>query len=166
MKFVCLILSMIISFAATAQELKSPDGNLVMNFSLQGNGVPTYQLSYKNKAVIKPSKLGLELKKGTESLMEGFTAAAGASSVFDETWKPVWGEVSSIRNHYNEMAITLNQKKTDRNMIIRFRLYNEGLGFRYEFPQQKKPRVFCNKRRAYPVCYGRRSHCLLDTRRL
>lgn len=138
-----------------AQQLKSPNEQFVMQFSLQGDGVPTYQLLYKNKAVIKPSKLGIELKDaqakadfstgGTReagnyqsSLYDGFSITDTKTSSFDETWKPVWGEVSSIRNNYNELAVTLTQKQTNRQMIIRFRLYNDGLGFRYEFPSQKQ----------------------------
>ncbi|MBC7846736.1 MAG: glycoside hydrolase family 97 protein [Flavobacterium sp.] len=120
-----------------AQELKSPNGNFVMNFSLLNDGTPTYKLSYKNKAVIKTSKLGLELKDDKKSLLNDFTILDSKASTFDETWKPVWGEVNQIRNNYNELAVTLNQKETDRNIIIRFRLFNEGLGFRYEFPSQK-----------------------------
>ncbi|KVV13746.1 glycoside hydrolase family 97 protein [Flavobacterium sp. TMP13] len=122
---------------AIAQDLKSPDGKLVMQFSLQKDGTPTYALTYKNKAVIKTSKLGLELKDDKKSLVNDFTIVDSKNSTFDETWKPVWGEVNQIRNNYNELAVTLNQKDTERQIIIRFRLFNEGLGFRYEFPSQK-----------------------------
>ena len=107
-------------------------------------GEPVYELSYKGKEVIKPSKLGLELKNDP-GLINGFTLADIKTSAFDETWEPVWGEVKSIRNHYNEMAVTLNQKAQDRNLIICFRLYNDGLGFRYEFPQQKNLNYFVIK---------------------
>jgi len=139
-----------------AQELKSPDGKFVMNFSLLENGTPSYTLVYKGKVVIKPSKLGIELKSGAQtpgvdkaadmvqksvnakaSLFDNFTIADTKTSSFDESWNPVWGEVKTIRNHYNEMAVTLDQKSNDRQMIIRFRLFDDGLGFRYEFPQQK-----------------------------
>lgn len=120
-----------------AQELKSPNGNFTMNFSLLNDGTPTYKLSYKNKEVIKQSKLGLELKKDKKSLLNDFLVSDSKTATFDETWKPVWGEVAQIRNHYNELAVTLNQKATDRIIIIRFRLFDEGLGFRYEFPAQK-----------------------------
>ncbi len=139
-----------------AQELKSPDGKFVMNFSLVENGTPSYTLAYKGKVVIKPSKLGLELKSDAAksgvgndadmvqksvnakaSLFDNFVIADTKTSSFDESWNPVWGEVKTIRNHYNEMAATLNQKGTDRQMIIRFRMFDDGLGFRYEFPQQK-----------------------------
>jgi len=122
---------------ASAQQLKSPDGKFLMNFSIQADGSPQYQLTYKGKFIIKPSKLGLELKNDDKSLLNDFVMADSKSSSFDETWKPVWGEVSTIRNHYNELAVTLEQKETNRRMVIRFRLYNEGLGFRYEFPTQK-----------------------------
>lgn len=139
-----------------AQKLKSPDGNLTMTFALREGGTPTYCLTFKGKEVIKPSKLGFELKykrpqtsndkegdmkEKTEnpesSLYNNFTVTDTKASSFDESWKPVWGEVKEIRNHYNELAVTLQQKGTQRIMVIRFRLFNDGLGFRYEFPEQK-----------------------------
>ncbi|WP_348823937.1 glycoside hydrolase family 97 protein [Flavobacterium aestuarii] len=120
-----------------SQQLKSPNGNFSMEFSLQNDGTPSYSLTYKSKTVIKPSKLGLELKNDKKSLLNDFTLIDSKTTSFDETWKPVWGEVATIRNQYNELAVTLNQKETDRQIIIRFRLFNDGLGFRYEFPTQK-----------------------------
>ena len=128
-----------------AQQLKSPNQKLQMEFSLQSDGTPTYSLNYKGKVVIKPSKLGLELKDDAKSLLNDFTIIDSKSTTFDETWKPVWGEVASIRNHYNELAVTLNQKTTERQLIIRFRLFDEGLGFRYEFPSQKNLTYFIIK---------------------
>jgi len=130
---------------ANAQQLKSPEGKFVMEFSLQNDGTPTYNLKYKNKEVVKTSKLGLELKDDKKSLLNDFTIADSKTSTFDETWKPVWGEVDNIRNHYNELAVTLNQKGTDRQIVIRFRLFNDGLGFRYEFPAQKNLTYFTIK---------------------
>src|SRR5678815_105742 len=106
-------------------------------FALESDGTPTYTLSYKSHEVIKPGKLGLELKNDKQSLLNGFQIIKIDTSSFDETWKPVWGEVATIRNHYKEMAVTLSQKATDRQMVIRFRLFDDGLGFRYEFPVQK-----------------------------
>ena len=97
--FTCIWL--LIFVFADAQELKSPDGKLVMTFSLQTGGVPTYSLTYKQKAVVKQSKLGLELKNDKKSLLNDFEIADTKTSVFDETWNPVWGEVKTIRNHYN-----------------------------------------------------------------
>ncbi len=120
-----------------SQELTSPNGELKMQFSIESNGVPTYTLSYKNKSVIKPSSLGLELKDDEKSLLNDFTVSNTETSSFDETWQPVWGEEKEIRNNYNELGITLKQNETDRVLIIRFRLFNDGLGFRYEFPQQE-----------------------------
>lgn len=165
--FALLIWLPLISTIVLGQELKSPDGNLTMRFILQDGGIPTYSLNYKNKAVIKPSKLGLELKKEKSdapadfddfevkqeaallekktSLYDDFEIAKTGTATFDETWKPVWGEVKEIRSHYNELAITLNQKSTDRQMLIRFRLFNDGLGFRYEFPQQEELTYFVIK---------------------
>jgi glucan 1,4-alpha-glucosidase len=127
----CLLL------VAKAQQLKSPDGNFSLNFELR-NGVPYYSLNYKDKIVIKPSSLGLELANEELGLMNGFSVGKSETSTFDETWKPVWGEYKQIRNHYNELAVTLNQDKASRYIIIRFRLFNDGLGFRYEFPEQPK----------------------------
>ena len=151
---------------AQAEKLNSPDGNLVMNFSLNEAGAPVYELYFKNKVVIKPSTLGLELKKedankktdfewtarkdhdqldSKTNLMTGFTVANTQTATFDETWTPVWGEEKEIRNHYNELTVTLNQAANDRQMVIRFRLFNDGLGFRYEFPQQKNQNYFVIK---------------------
>ena len=130
---------------AKSQQLKSPNGKFVMEFSLQNDGTPSYSLNYKNKAVVKPSKLGLELKNDKKSLLDDFTVVDTKTATFDESWKPVWGEVASIRNHYNEMAVTLNQKDTDRKIVIRFRLFDDGLGFRYEFPSQKNLTYFVIK---------------------
>ena len=154
------------AMAVNAQKLTSPDGNFVMNFSLSPEGAPVYELSYKDKPIIKPSTLGLELKKEdankkttfewTErtdkdqldakiNLMTGFKIKDTSTSTFDETWSPVWGEEKEIRNNYNELAVTLDQPSNDRYIVIRFRLFNDGLGFRYEFPQQKNLNYFIIK---------------------
>ncbi len=132
----------------SSQELRSPNGNFIMEFALQNDGTPTYNLVYKGKTVVKPSKLGIELKEDKnikKSLLNDFTISDKKTSSFDETWKPVWGEVSSIRNQYNELAVTLNQNETNRQIVIRFRLFNDGLGFRYEFPSQKNLTYFVIK---------------------
>ncbi|MBM6891116.1 glycoside hydrolase family 97 protein [Bacteroides caecigallinarum] len=154
------------AMAVNAQKLTSPDGNFVMNFSLSPEGAPVYELSYKDKPIIKPSTLGLELKKedankkttfewtertdkdqldAKTNLMTGFKIKDTSTSTFDETWSPVWGEEKEIRNNYNELAVTLDQPSNDRYMVIRFRLFNDGLGFRYEFPQQKNLNYFIIK---------------------
>lgn len=130
--------------AMMAESITSPNGNLHLDFTVNAQGEPVYQLFYKGKAVVKPSKLGLELKDDP-GLMSIFTLTGTETSTFDETWKPVWGEVAQIRNHYNELAVTLEQKAQNRNMIIRFRLYNDGLGFRYEFPLQRNLNYFIVK---------------------
>ena len=126
---------MMSAWGLQAEDLKSPNGRLVMHFEVDGMGCPVYTLSDKGKPVIKRSRLGLEAEGF--SLREGFQLQKAETATFDETWKPVWGEVSSIRNHYNELAVTLLQPKEDRTIRIRFRLYDDGLGFRYEFPEQK-----------------------------
>lgn len=130
-------------FMMRAEELKSPDGNLLMRFEVNGEGTPVYELTYKRKPVIKPSRLGLEIEGF--SLRKAFTLKGVETVTFDETWTPVWGEVKAIRNHYNEMTATLHQADGDRTMVIRFRLYDDGLGFRYEFPQQKSLNYFVIK---------------------
>ena len=146
------------------QELKSPNGDFVMDFSLSKDGKPTYQLKYKGKDVVKPSHLGFEFKtkhkemdfavqdrveeekaKDIANFLSGFTIVDTKTSTVDETWKPVWGEVDKIRNHFNELAVTVSQPNTDRQMVIRFRLFDEGLGFRYEFPEQKNLKYFVIK---------------------
>ena len=127
-----------------AEQLVSPNGQLRLNFSINAQGEPVYELYYKDKVVIKPSKLGLELKDDP-GLMNGFTLAGVQTSTFDETGQPVWGEEKEIRNHYNEMAVTLNQQAQDRHIILRFRLFDDGLGFRYEFPLQKNLNYFVIK---------------------
>ncbi|MEZ4853512.1 glycoside hydrolase family 97 protein [Flavobacterium sp.] len=127
----------LVSVFGIAQELMSPNGNFKMKFYLLEDGTPTYQLFYHNTEIIKRSKLGLELKNDTKSLLNDFQLADSKTASFDETWKPVWGEETKIRNHYNELAVTLQQRQTDRKIIIKFRLFDDGLGFRYEFPEQK-----------------------------
>lgn len=145
-----LIAALLLPLAALAQTVKSPDGNVSVHFSLTGNGVPTYEMTYKGKTVVKPSHLGLELAKIKQAskgmnetdLMEGFTETGSKTSTFDETWKPVWGEVAEVRNNYNELEVDLSQPSSQRNIIIRFRVYNEGMGLRYEFPQQENLNYF------------------------
>ena len=148
-----ILLFFMLPMALLAQVVKSPNGNVSVNFSLQDNGVPTYSMTYKGKAVVKPSRLGLELMKDKHAskglretdLMNGFTVKDTQTSTFDETWKPVWGETATIRNHYNELAVTLHQASSERNIIVRFRVYNEGMGLRYEFPQQDSLTYFLIK---------------------
>lgn len=138
---------------AAAQTVKSPDGNVALTFTLSDNGRLTYEMTYKGRAVVKPSHLGLELAKDRHAskgkdetdLMDGFKITDTRVSSFDETWKPVWGETATIRNHYNELEVDLNQPSSDRNIIIRFRVYNDGMGLRYEFPQQKALNYFLIK---------------------
>lgn len=128
-----------------AQEISSPNKNLVLKFSLTSNGTPVYELNYKNKSVIRTSRLGLETKD-VPSFLDGFTITKTENTTFDETWSPVWGEQKNIRNNYNELLVTLSQKAVkDRYIKIRFRLFDDGLGFRYEFPEQKELAYFIIK---------------------
>lgn len=156
MKKISLILSIFL-FALPSimmgQTVKSPNGKVSVTFSLEQNGVPTYEMKYKGKTVIKPSHLGLELakdkhaSKGLEetNLMDGFTKTNYKVSTFDETWTPVWGETKTIRNNYNELEVDLRQESSNRNITIRFRVYDCGMGLRYEFPQQKDLNYFIIK---------------------
>ena len=152
-KFSVLLMGLLLPMLAAAQTVKSPNGNVCLTFSLSDKGQPTYEMSYKGKTVIKPSHLGLELakdkhaSKGMEEtdLMDGFTETGSKTSTFDETWKPVWGETATIRNNYNEMEVNLNQASSKRNITIRFRVYDYGMGLRYEFPQQESLNYFVIK---------------------
>ena len=159
-KILTLLVVSILAISASAQTLTSPDGNLVMKFSLTKKGKPIYTLSYKGQEVIKPSALGFEFvdnayenygafyhtpKRPTFSMREGFSLQGTETASFDETWQPVWGECSHIRNNYNELLVKLYRNERKFLLNIRFRLYNDGLGFRYEFPQQT------SKRRTYFV---------------
>ena len=165
-KQVFILAACFLSLTAAGQQLLSPNGELKMDFSLDAEGRPTYQLTYKGKDVIRPSHLGIALKQEDPNkaqdfefktradaskleqkadLMTGFVKTEEKTSAFDETWTPVWGEESSIRNHYNELCVTLNQPKNDRFIRLRFRLFDDGLGFRYEFPEQKNLTYFVIK---------------------
>lgn len=159
-RYLMLFAAAAATIGASAQEvLRSPDGELELRFSLSDKGEPTYALDYKGRAVVLPSRMGLELRGdapalefGAEiqkggygepvSLYDGFEQCGAVRSEFDETWQPVWGEESSIRNRYNELAITLRQPQSGRQMVVRFRLYDEGVGFRYEFPEQEAMTYF------------------------
>ena len=117
-----------------ASEVTSPNGEMKLTFTLR-DSKPYYSVSFRGKPVIKPSRLGYELHNA-ESLLEGFTQTGEKTSTFDETWTPVWGENKTIRNHYKELLVGLIQGKTGRVMNLRFRVYDEGVGLRYEFPQE------------------------------
>ena len=159
-RILLLLVTLTAAAGAAAQEtLLSPDGDLKLTFRLSDTGAPTYALDFRGRPAVLPSGMGLELRGdapalefGAEirkggygapvSLYDRFEECGVERSSFDETWQPVWGEESSIRNHYNEMAVTLRQAESGREMIIRFRLYDEGLGFRYEFPEQEQLTYF------------------------
>ena len=129
----------------SAQDATSPDGKMHLTFRLADGGVPTYSVDFGGKAVVLPSTLGIQLAKGGADLMDGFVISKTANSTFDETWTPVWGEESAIRNHYNELEVTLSQPSTQRTMVLRFRVYDDGVGLRYEFPRQKDLTYFTIK---------------------
>ena len=124
----------LVSLQAEGAEISSPSGAVTVSADVI-DGVPMYSVAYKGKPVIKPSKLGLQLADGPD-MTDGFKLVSASTSSFDETWHPVWGENSSIRNHYNELLINLDQPEHYRKMNLRFRVYDDGVGFRYEFPQE------------------------------
>ena len=141
MRKIILLMSVFAAHFVMAQQQSSPDGSVMLSFSLKSDGTPSYKVTYKNKPVINESTLGFTLKKA-EPLTNNFKVVDTKKSTFKETWKPVWGEESEILNHYNELLVSLEQNNTNRKMNIRFRVYNEGVGFRYEFPSQKELTYF------------------------
>ena len=145
MKRIQLIVCLFVLFALNMQagQVSSPNGDIKVNFELKGS-VPTYSVTFKGKTVVNPSRLGYYLDNG-EDLLDGFTMLEEATSSFQETWVPVWGENKSIYNHYNQLVVSLHQAATDRYMNIAFRVYDEGFGLRYEFPQKGKLNYFVVK---------------------
>ena len=152
MKRILLLISLsfISCHLAFSASVKSPNGNVELKFGVDEAGRPVYELSYKGRPVVLPSHLGLDLaadkhaSKGLKEtdLLTGFTLAKEETSETNETWQPVWGESRDIRNHYVEYAATLWQPKEQRQMLLRFCVYDDGIGFRYEFPQQKELNYF------------------------
>ncbi len=141
MRKIIFLMSIFAAHLTMAQQQSSPDGSVMLSFSLKSDGTPSYKVTYKNKPVINESTLGFTLKKA-DPLTNNFKVVDTKKSTFKETWKPVWGEESEILNHYNELLVSLEQNNTNRKMNIRFRVYNEGVGFRYEFPSQKELTYF------------------------
>lgn len=139
MKRFTILIALVATLAtsAMAQTISSPNGQLSLTFALTDNGTPTYAVDFKGEPVILPSALGLKLN-GTADLLDGFSAGEAVKSTFDEVWEPVWGEETHIRNHYNELLVRLTQTATGRQVNIRFRLFNDGYGLRYEFPRQRR----------------------------
>ena len=162
LSFLILVLSLLLpaTVSARVETVYSPDRNIAVNFEVK-DGIPIYNVLFNGKEVIRDSRLGLELVsvKGNgefnnfdnkqvvnqNSMLDGFTQLTARYSSFDETWQPVWGEESNIRNHYNEMAVTLHQDELGRHIIVRFRVYDDGVGLRYEFPQQPNLTYFVIK---------------------
>lgn len=162
MRKIFVAFTLLVTLSLSAVSIKSPNGDIYVSFAVK-NCIPVYEMTYKGKPVVKESRLGLELvsengrntfndfnigqnnNDDKSSLYNGFQLAGTDTLSFDETWNPVWGEEKSIRNHYNELAVKLNQPSLDRYIIIRFRVYDDGMGFRYEFPQQKNLNYFIIK---------------------
>ena len=158
-------IGLLVAMHMQAASVSSPSGDVKLNFDIDAQGRPTYEMEFAGKQIIAPSHLGIQLKKDEPgkatdfefsnftaseeekinqkaNLYSGFSIVDTKTSSFDETWSPVWGEESQIRNNYNELAVTLNQKATNRTVVIRFRVYDDGIGFRYEFPEQKQLSYF------------------------
>ncbi|MCK0145325.1 glycoside hydrolase family 97 protein [Arenibacter sp. F26102] len=133
---IVLVFVLFTCFGVGAQQAYSPDENIKLIFSLDSNGVPIYQILYGDKVVLKSSRLGFKIKNDEHHLSHGFKIIDSKFTSLDETWKPIWGEESEIQNNYNEFMVHLEQEKTQRMMIIRFRVFNDGVGFRYEFSDQ------------------------------
>ncbi len=146
MKKLFMLASLLLVFGLTSEagEISSPSGNIKVEFTLNGS-VPTYTVAYKGKTVINPSRLGYQLAKGEKDLLDGFSVIGEQTSTFDETWSPVWGENKDIRNHYNDLLVRLRQDATNRYMNIRFRVYDDGVGLRYEFPSKGELEYFVIK---------------------
>lgn len=155
--FLIPLIGLPLTLSAAPEPLSSPDGDIMLNFEVK-DGKPVYWVDFKGKEIIAPSHLGFQLisesgrnsfdhqgkKAGADalSLKDGFKLIGTTRDSVDETWQPVWGEETSIRNHYNEMAVTLLQPAFDRKMTVRFRAYDDGIGFRYEFPEQPNLNYF------------------------
>ncbi len=136
--YLCILSLATFTMAHGQEVLQSPNGKLSMTFRLTPDGEPTYRLSFDNQLVTETGKLGFYLRDHQHGdLLSGFEQTDVHRSSFDETWTPVWGEESEIRNHYNELLVCLKQKSNGRQMNLRFRLFDDGLGFRYEFPDQE-----------------------------
>ncbi|BDD01901.1 glycoside hydrolase family 97 protein [Persicobacter psychrovividus] len=143
-KITALLLCFLSATALKAQSIQSPDHHLKMDFSLT-KGLPAYALQLDGHAIVKPSHMGLAVK-GMPALAQDFTVQKVVLDSADNSWKPVWGQTANIRNHYQEMLVCLKQKQTGRLLNIRFRLFNDGLGFRYELPIQSNLRSFTVKK--------------------
>ena len=137
-------MALMMAMTVHAIEQKSPNGNIVLNVELNAKGTPEYQVTYKGRPVIKPSTLGIELAE-ENSLMDQFRINKTSTSSFDETWQPIWGETRDILNRYNELLLEMEKPSNGRYMNLRFRVYDDGIGFRYEFPQQKYLNYFVVK---------------------
>ncbi|MBK7523579.1 MAG: glycoside hydrolase family 97 protein [Saprospiraceae bacterium] len=133
--FFFMVFSILSTFHIKSQMVLSPSGSVSVKVDLSNEGVPRYSISYKNKSVIQPSSLGFVLKDGN-NFNNGFEITNAETSSVDKFWNPVWGEVKTIRNHYNELKISLRQTTTQRLLTLVFRVFDDGVGFRYEIPRQ------------------------------
>jgi len=141
MKKIQFFIILFLTIISNAQNVISPSKLIQLSFEVDENGKPNYKVNYRDKPIILKSFLGLKLKDGT-NFTEGFSIETSKQSSFDETWHPVLGEQSNIRNHYNELSVSLIQKSSSKKMNIVFRVFDEGIAFRYEFPKQPNLNYF------------------------
>jgi len=141
MKYYLSLFLVLVLSISQAQSIQSPSGKIDVNFKLSGNGQPTYSVNYKNKPVIRESTLGIKLKE-KPALDSNFEVITSKTATFNESWKPVLGEQANIVNHYNELTMSLIQKETNVKMNIIFRVFDEGVAFRYDFPKQNELNYF------------------------
>ncbi|MDE6027430.1 MAG: glycoside hydrolase family 97 N-terminal domain-containing protein, partial [Muribaculaceae bacterium] len=137
MKYILSTFMLAAAIQLGATVITSPSGELLLNVDVDAQGHPYYTLDYKGKKIVEPSKLGIRADETV--FADGFTIAGIDTVTVDRSWEPVWGEYSTVRDHFREMAVKLKAENPDREMTVRFRLFDDGLGFRYELPVQKGP---------------------------
>lgn len=138
-----ILLSLISPVIAQQKNMELSMGKLSLQFQLTADGSPAYSLNYDQQPVVKPSAMGFVLKEADSVLYRDFAVLGTELSAKDETWQPVWGEVRSIRNHYKQLLVHLQQRNAPYRLLdIEFRVFEDGIGFRYVFPHQPKLNYF------------------------
>ena len=126
-----------VALQASAVGITSPSGDIVLNVDVDASGVPIYSVDYKGKNLVSDSRLGLTADE--TSFADGFRIESVDTVTVDRSWEPVWGEYSTVRDHFKELAVNLKADNPERALTLRFRVFDDGLGFRYELPVQKGP---------------------------
>ena len=144
MKKICFLILVFSFFTLSAQQkIESPSKEIQVQFSLDSNGTPVYSVNYKGQEIVKASKMGISLKE-EPALTQGFSLVNKEEQSVNDTWEPVLGEQSIIKNHYNQASFHLLQKETNRKLDIVFKVFDEGVAFRYEFPLEDASEIFCD----------------------